>query len=111
MPMNNNINENQKRFADERIIEEQIQESRLCQKYSKTTASCETMFRGKQCNFYGLLKAMQSTDRMERKEAFEAWANLYESVSGELDAQYEALVALRTSMAKKLGFSSYTEMA
>ena len=103
--------ENQKRFADERIVEDQVKEGQLTQKYSKTSASCTTMFRGKKCNFYGLLKSMQSTDRTERKEAFEAWADLYEKVSGELDAQYDALVALRTGMARKLGFDSYTQMA
>ena len=54
---------------------------------------------------------MQSTDRKERKEAFEAWAKMYEEVSPVLDEQYDQLVKLRSSMAEKLGMDSYTQMA
>ena len=97
--------------SDEKIIRETIREGELRQAYQKTTAGATTDFRGEKCNFYGLLKHMQSTDRAERKEAFEAWAALYEQISGELDAQYTELVALRDAKARKMGFNSYTEMA
>ncbi|MBR6018762.1 MAG: M3 family oligoendopeptidase [Lachnospiraceae bacterium] len=97
--------------SDERIIPETIREGELRQAYQKTTAAATTEFRGEQCNFYGLLKHMQSTDRAERKEAFEAWAKLYEQISGDLEAQYAELVKLRDTKAKKMGFASYTEMA
>ncbi len=65
--------------------------------------------RAETCNFYGLLKAMQSTDREMRKEAMTAWGDLYEEISGELDALYDKMVPLRDKIAKKLGFSSYIE--
>ena len=97
--------------SDERIIPETIREGELRQAYQKTTAGATTEFRGEQCNFYGLLKHMQSTDRAERKEAFEAWAALYERISGELEGQYAELVSLRDAAAKKMGFRTYTEMA
>ena len=97
--------------SDERIIPETIREGELRQAYQKTTAAATTEFRGEQCNFYGLLKHMQSTDRVERRETFEAWAALYEQISGELETQYAELVKLRDTKAKKMGFSSYTEMA
>ncbi len=97
--------------SDEKIIPETIRCDQLAQEYSKTTASAVTDFRGEECNFYGLLKHMQSTDRAERKEAFEAWAALYEKISPELEAQYGELVKLRNEMALKMGFNSYTEMA
>ena len=97
--------------SDERIVEETIREGELRQAYQKTTATATTEFRGEQCNFYGLLKHMQSTDRTERKEAFEAWAGLYEQISGELEAQYAEAVQVRTTKAKKMGFDSYTDMA
>ncbi len=96
---------------DEKIVPEIIREGELCQEYSKSAAQASTGFRGEQCNFYGLLKHMQSTDRQERKEAFTAWADLYEKISPELDAQYMELVALRDGKARKLGFPTYTEMA
>ena len=96
---------------DERIVPEMIREGKLRQEYSKTAAQASTEFRGEKCNFYGLLKHMESTDRQERKEAFEAWAALYEKISPELDSQYTELVNLRDSMARKMGFPTYTEMA
>jgi len=39
------------------------------------------------------------------------WSELYESISSELDEIYDEMVALRTEMAKTLGFESYTDMA
>lgn len=64
------------RLADEKIVPEQIEQAKLCQEYSKTVAACETEFRGENCNFYALLKHMQSADREERREAFLAWSRL-----------------------------------
>ena len=97
--------------SDERIIQETIRDGELRQAYQKATAMASTEFRGEQCNFYGLLKHMQSTDRAERREAFEAWAGLYAQISGTLEEQYGEMVRLRDAMAKKMGFASYTEMA
>mgnify|MGYP000119816902 CR=1 FL=1 len=54
---------------------------------------------------------MESTDREERKEAFEKWANLYEGVSDKLDELYDKLIEVRVEMAKKLGYDNYTELA
>lgn len=103
--------ENNLRIQDARIIEDLVKESELSVEYSKITASCKTDFRGETCNFYGLLKHMESTDREERREAFEKWAALYESVSDQLDGVYDKLIEVRLSMAEKLGFENYTELA
>ena len=97
--------------SDERIIQETIREGELRQAYQKATAVASTDFRGAKCNFYGLLKHMESTDRAERKEAFEAWAALYEQISGTLEEQYGEMVRLRDEKAKKMGFATYTDMA
>ena len=97
--------------TDARLMQDIIREGELTNRYQKDSALAVTEFRGEKCNFYGLLKHMESTDRAERKEAFEAWAALYESISPQLDAQYDELVHLRDGMAKKLGFASYTELA
>jgi M3 family oligoendopeptidase len=88
-----------------------IREDRIENAYSKTVASCSCDFKGEKCNFYGLLKYMQSTDRKVRSEAFTAWASLYESVSRKLDKYYDKLIALRHKMALRTGFSSYTDFA
>ena len=97
--------------SDERIIPDVIREGELKQQYQKDSAVAATEFRGEKCNFYGLLKHMESTDRDERREAFHAWAKLYESISPKLDAQYDELVQLRDKMAKTLGYASYTDLA
>ena len=96
---------------DERIIPDTIREGELRQQYQKDSAMAVTEFRGETCNFYGLLKHMESTDRQERREAYHAWARLYEQISPKLDEQYDELVLLRHGMAKKLGFDSYTDLA
>jgi len=103
--------ENAQRIMNSRIALDMVRESNLEQEYSRTVAACSTVFRGEQCNFYGLMKHMQNVDRGERKEAFLAWAALYESVSGKLDDIYGKLTKTRVRMAKKLGFSDYTELA
>lgn len=99
----------QQKLADESIVPEMIEESNLSQQYSKVSATASTMFRGEECNFYGLLKHMQSTDREERREAMTAWGDLYEKISGELDEIYDRLVEVRCRIAKKLGFDSYID--
>jgi M3 family oligoendopeptidase len=94
-----------------KIIPEMIKEGNMQQEYAKTAASCKVVFKGEECNFYGLLKHMESTDREERKEAFIAWAKLYEGVSDKLDSQYDKFISLRTVMARRLKFPRYIEMA
>ena len=98
------------RLTDACNIDLQVKESMLKQEYSKIAAAPTTQFHGEELNFYGLLKKMQSDDRLIRKEAMEAWAALYESISEQLDSIYTELMKLRLQMAENLGFSSYEEM-
>lgn len=97
------------RLMSPKIVPQIIKEADLGREYSKAVAVCSVDFRGEKCNFYGLMKHMESTDRAERKEAFLAWAKMYEEVSPKLDAIYDKLVALRVKKAKKLGFKSYID--
>ena len=101
--------EEQQKLVKLSTILPSIRENKLRTEYSKTAAACSVDFMGEKCNFYGLLRHMQSTDRAERKAAFQAWAGLYESVSGKLDEQYGKLVKLRCGIARRLGFKSYID--
>ena len=101
--------EMQLKLTDPAIIPEMIEENNLSTEYAKTAAACSVEFMGETCNFYGLLRHMQATDRQERKNAFLAWAKLYEEVAPTLEEQYGKLVRLRCTMAKKLGFDSYID--
>ncbi len=97
------------KLSDPAIVEDLVEESRLTQEYSKVSAAAVTEFRGESCNFYGLLKHMQSRDRQERKEAMTAWGDLYERIAPSLDEIYDRMVTVRKAMAKKLGFESYID--
>ena len=102
--------EAQKQLSDESIVDDQVKESELVNQYMKAQAAATVDFRGEQLGTYGLLKHMQSTDRAERKEAFEAWAKLYAGIAPKLDEVYDGLVKVRSGMAKKLGFDSFIPM-
>lgn len=99
------------KLANPAVAEDFTKESMLCQEYSRIVSSCRTEFRGEMCSFSRLLKHMESVDRKERREAFQAWADLYASVADELDAVYDKMIALRKGMAKKLGFDSFISMS
>ena len=102
--------EAQKQLSDESIVGDQVKEAELVSRFMKTQAAATVEFKGEQIGNYGLLKIMQSTDRAERKEAFEAWAKLYEGIAPTLEEVYDGLVKVRAGMAKKLGFKSFIPM-
>jgi len=98
------------KMQSNKIIPDLIRQGKLENVYKKTTAGCKTTFRGEEVNFYGLLKHMESPDREERKEAYLAWAKLYEEISEKLDKQYDKLIRVRVRMAKKLDLPNYTAL-
>ena len=102
--------EAQKQLSDESIVDDQVKEAELVSRFMKTQAAATVEFKGEQIGNYGLLKIMQSTDRAERKEAFEAWAKLYEGIAPTVEEVYDGLVKVRAGMAKKLGFKSFIPM-
>ena len=102
--------EAQKQLSDESIVDDQVKEAELVSRFMKTQAAATVEFKGEQIGNYGLLKIMQSTDRAERKEAFEAWAKLYEGIAPTLEEVYDGLVKVRAGMARKLGFKSFIPM-
>lgn len=102
--------EAQKQLSDESIVDDQVKEAELVSRFMKTQAAATVEFKGEKIGNYGLLKIMQSTDRAERKEAFEAWAKLYEGIAPTLEEVYDGLVKVRAGMAKKLGFKSFIPM-
>jgi len=103
--------ETELKVQDEAIMGDKVEEANLRQAYQKLTALCTTTFKGESVNFYGLLKHMEHPDRAHRREAYQAWADLYAAHADELDQQYDQLIAVRVRMAKKLGYSRYTELA
>ena len=103
--------EAQQKLINALVILPTVKENNLSTEYSKIAASCSVEFMGETCNFYGLLRHMQSVDREERKAAFLAWAKLYEDVSPKLDAIYGKLTSTRRMIARLTGFKSYIDYA
>lgn len=97
-------------LSGEAVVEDKVKEADLASLYSKTVAAASADFHGEKLNTYGLLKHMQSTDRTERREAFLAWAGLFESIAPEIDRIYDGLVKLRAGMAEKLDFENFVPM-
>ncbi len=102
-------NEIQLKLIKPSIVLPSITEGNLSTKYSKTAATASVEFMGEKCNFYGLLRHMESIDREERKSAAEEYAKLLEGISGDLDKIYGKLVKLRCTIAKRLGYKNYIQ--
>ncbi len=89
------------------MIEDLQEDNRLSSQYQKLLASCQMEFMGEVRNLYGITKFLEDPDRSVRKAAFQAWASFFAENEETLDALFDDLVRVRTSMAKKMGFSSY----
>lgn len=93
------------------IKDELIEESRLTQRYAEIFASAKIEFDGDTYNLSSLEPKVLSTDRSIRKRAQGSRFEFLGQHSEELDSLYQDLVKTRTSAAKKLGFSTYTQLA
>jgi M3 family oligoendopeptidase len=93
------------------IKDELIEESRLTQRYAEIFASAKIEFDGETYNLSSLEPKVLSTDRSIRKRAQGSRFEYLGQHSEELDSLYHDLVKTRTSAAKKLGFSTYTQLA
>lgn len=86
-------------------------ENKLVSDYQKLVASAQIDFKGEKLNISQLGVYKEDSDRETRKQAFEAEGNFYMSHAEELDTIFDNLVKVRTEIAKKLGFNTFTELA
>lgn len=101
----------QKDTFDPSIMEDRVSESKLVNEYYKLTGGAEISFRGEIKNISALLAITQDKDRATRKEAFEALNGWFSDNMESLDRIYDELVKIRTKIANKLGFDTYTPVA
>ncbi len=99
-----------KTFSPE-IIAELQEENRLVSAYQKLCASSQVNFDGKVLTVAELAPYKQSSDREVRRAAYLAEGGFWMSVKAELDRLFDELVAVRSTIAQKLGFRSFTEVA
>ena len=95
---------------DEKIMPELAKQNKLTSEYDLIFGSAQIEFRGEILNLSQLGKYLQDSDRETRREAAKAmdkWLGENEKRIGEI---YGELVLLRDTMAKKLGYKSFTEL-
>jgi len=99
-----------KTFSPE-VIDLLSKENKLVSDYQKLIASAKISFDGKQLNISQLGAYKENADRDVRHAAYKAESGFYMSHADELDSIFNELVKVRTEIAKKLGFKSFTELA
>jgi M3 family oligoendopeptidase len=93
-------------------VEEDLkQENRLTSEYTKLIASAHIQFDGKVLSLSEMSPYLTSSERQVRKDANKAKYAFFTEKSAELDRIYGDLVKLRTGIARKLGFNTFTELA
>ncbi len=93
------------------IISELQEENKLCTEYRKLMASAELMFEGEKRNLAQMQPFMQSKDRSTRKEASKVHWAFFEENESKFDQIYDKLVKVRHTIATKLGFENFIEVA
>ena len=96
---------------DEKIMPELIKENKLVSEYDMIFGGAQIEFRGETLNLSQLGKHMQDKDRETRKAAAKAMDKWIEENEQKIGQIYDDLVHVRTEIAKKLGFKSFTELA
>jgi M3 family oligoendopeptidase len=92
------------------IIEELQLENKLSSEYSVLIASAEIEFNGETYNLSGMGKFTTDKDRDTRHKAQLAVSNWFESQETKIDELYDGLVKVRHAIAKKLGYSDFTQL-
>lgn len=104
-----NIEIELKTFSPE-IISDLQEENKLTSEYAKLIASAQIPFDGGVYTLSQLSPFKQVKDNEKRMAAWKADGGFYTENGAKLDELYDKLVAVRTCIAKKLGFETFTEL-
>lgn len=96
---------------DPSIMEDRVLESKLVNQYNKLTGGAKIEFRGEIKNISQMSALSEDNDRNIRKEALEALNGWFNDNLETLDKIYDDLIKVRTKIANKLGFKTYTPIA
>ena len=89
------------------IIEDMQEENRLMTKYQALIASAEIPFDGEIYNLSSLEVKTNSSDRIVRKRALQAYWNWFEQHEEEVAHIFDQMIKVRTRMAQKLGYDNF----
>ncbi len=93
------------------IMEDLVEENKLCTEYSNLVSSAQIEFKGKRMTLPQLAAFMLSADRATRKQAAEAYFSFFAKNEEKSDQIYDQLVKLRTKIAHKLGYDNFVQLA
>lgn len=85
-------------------------ENQLATEYQKLLASAEIAFDGKTLNLSSISPYLQHTDSAVRRAASEAKWEFFRAHADEFDRLYDELVRVRTEIAQRLGYHTFTEL-
>ncbi|AIQ51914.1 M3 family oligoendopeptidase [Paenibacillus sp. FSL R7-0331] len=92
------------------VIEDLQLENKLATEYSQLIASAKIMFEGQERTLSQLIPFEMSPDRDMRKRAFQAKYDFMAAHENDFDRIYDEMVAVRTGIARKLGYPSFVEL-
>lgn len=102
--------ENLKQTVSPEVIDDYAVESSLQNDYMQIKSEAKIPFEGKECNLSELAVYLESTGRNTRKAAHKALDDYYMGQKDNFDKIFDDMVRVRTTIAKKLGYGSYTEL-
>ena len=85
-------------------------ENNLVSEYQKLIASAQIDFQEQKLNISQLGVYKEDKDRDVRKQAYDAEGSFYKHHADKLDMIFDQLVKVRTEIANKLGFDSFTQL-
>ncbi len=98
------------KLLNDNILEELKKEKELGNKYHKLIASSKVIFNKEELPLSKIGKYTLSSDRYVRIAANKAKFELFASIENKIDNILDELIRVRTNIAKKLGYKSYTDV-
>lgn len=98
------------KVMDERIVADKAEESRLITEYDRLISGTTYRYKGKSLTLSMIRKYFEDSDRRVRREAMEVVGKTLQKIAPKLDSLFDQLVKIRSKMAVKTGFKSYSEM-
>ena len=102
--------QNQRDIVSSEVLDDLADESSLENDYSQILSEADILFKGKHQTLSTMTPYLESTDREVRRKAHKAVSDYYMGQKEKFDEIYDNMVKIRTTIAKKLGFSDFVEL-
>lgn len=99
------------KIFNESIVEDLQKENKLSSEYMKLKATAQVPFKEEVLNLSQFKPKFGSVDRALRKEACDTYFQFFKDNKEKFEDIFDQLVKVRTTIAKKLGFENYIEVA